>query len=103
LGGVDRRANQTHDRERVAVQIEAMSLWSTARRAAEESGRDPDAVKKIIRVNGVHGESVAHLADRLARFAEQGADEAVVDFVFTYPTIDERLDAADRLMRMATW
>ncbi|MGV9801365.1 TIGR03619 family F420-dependent LLM class oxidoreductase [Mycobacterium sp. NPDC003449] len=79
------------------------SLWSTARRVADESGRDPDALRKVMRVNGVQGESVARLADRLARLAEQGTDEAIVDFAFTYSTIDERLDAADRLMQMAAW
>lgn len=79
------------------------SLWSTALRAAEESGRDPDQLKKLVRVNGVQGESVAQLADRLARTAEQGADEAIVDFAFTYPTIEERLDAAEHLIQMATW
>ena len=81
----------------------AQSLWSTARRAAEETGRDPGQLKKLVRVNGVPGESVVQLADRLARTAEQGAHEAIVDFAFTYPTIDARLDAADRLMQMATW
>ncbi|MEW2480092.1 TIGR03619 family F420-dependent LLM class oxidoreductase [Mycobacterium sp. NPDC049093] len=82
---------------------EAQSLWSTARRAAEETGRDPDQLKKLVRVNGVPGESVVQLADRLARTAEQGADEAIVDFAFTYPTIDARLDAAGHLMQMAVW
>lgn len=81
----------------------AQSLWSTARRAAEQAGRDPNALKKVVRVNGVQGESLSQLADRLARVAEQGADETVVDFAFTYPTMGERLYAADRLMQMATW
>lgn len=79
------------------------SFWSTARRAAEEAGRDPDSLRKIIRVNGEPGESLSHIADRLARQVEQGADEVMVDFVFTYKTIDERLDAAEQLMNRKTW
>ncbi|MGV9803940.1 LLM class flavin-dependent oxidoreductase, partial [Mycobacterium sp. NPDC003449] len=80
----------------------AKSLWSTARRAAEDSGRDPDALERIIRVNGVPDESLTQLGDRLARLAEQGVDEAQVDFVFMYPTIDERLDAAERLITISS-
>ncbi|AWT51192.1 TIGR03619 family F420-dependent LLM class oxidoreductase [Mycolicibacterium smegmatis] len=83
---------------------EAMaSFWETARHAAEEAGRDPDALRKIIRVNGEPGESVSHLADRLSRQVEMGADEVMVDLVFTYKTIDERLDAAEHLMNRKSW
>jgi hypothetical protein len=53
-------------------------------------------------INGEPGESVSHVADRLARAAERGADEAIVDFVFTYPTIDQRLDAAHQLIDLVT-
>jgi probable F420-dependent oxidoreductase len=73
------------------------SLWSTARHEAEAVGRDPDDLKKVVRVNGERGETVEHLADRVARVEERGADEAIVDFVFSFPTLGERLEAAARV------
>jgi probable F420-dependent oxidoreductase len=79
----------------------AASLWSTARHAAEDAGRDPDMLRKVIRINGEPGEAIRHIADRLAHAAERGADEVIVDFVFTYPTIDQRLDAAHQLIDVA--
>jgi alkanesulfonate monooxygenase SsuD/methylene tetrahydromethanopterin reductase-like flavin-dependent oxidoreductase (luciferase family) len=54
----------------------ADQLWSLARQAAQEAGRDPDALKKAIRINLEPGTSVDSLADKLKRFAESGADEA---------------------------
>ena len=74
------------------------SLWSTALREAESVGRDPDDLKKVVRVNAERGETVEHLADRLSRVEEQGADEAVVDFAFSIPGLDQRLEAAARLV-----
>lgn len=79
----------------------AAALWAAARQAARDSGRDPDTLEKIIRVNSASGESVRHVADRLALAFERGAAEVIVDFVFTYESIDERLDAAQELMDLA--
>jgi probable F420-dependent oxidoreductase len=79
------------------------SLWSTARHEAETVGRDPDDLKKVVRINGERGETVERTADRVALVAERGADEAIVDFVFTYPTVDQRLDAAAQLIDLATF
>lgn len=42
-------------------------LWSLARQAAREAGRDPDALKKAIRINLEPGTSVDSLADKLKR------------------------------------
>lgn len=101
LARVGRRAQGWMGFDRLPDDV-STSFWSTARHAAEAAGRDPDSLRKIIRVNGEPGESVSHIADRLARQAEQGADEVMVDFVFTYKTIDERLDAAAQLMDLKT-
>ena len=78
----------------------AASLWSTARREAETVGRDPDDLRMVVRVNGEHRETVERIADRLARAGERGADEAIVDFTFTFPTVDERIDAAEQLRNL---
>ncbi|MDT5280966.1 MAG: hypothetical protein QOJ20_2161, partial [Mycobacterium sp.] len=58
---------------------DADHLWSIARRAAQDAGRDPDALKTAMRINLEPGTSVDSLASRLTRFAESGIDEAFVD------------------------
>ncbi len=73
-------------------------LWSLARQAAQEAGRDPDALKKAIRINIEPGTSVDSLADKLKRFADSGADEAFVDVYALFPCLDQMLDFADRLI-----
>jgi probable F420-dependent oxidoreductase len=73
-------------------------LWSLARQAAQEAGRDPDALKKAIRINVEPGTSVDSLADKLKRFADSGADEAFVDVYALFPCLDQMLDFADRLI-----
>jgi Luciferase-like monooxygenase len=52
-------------------------LWSVARHAAEAAGRDPDALKTAMRINLEPGTSVDSVADKLARLAKSGTDEAV--------------------------
>ncbi|MFE6251354.1 LLM class flavin-dependent oxidoreductase [Streptomyces niveus] len=70
----------------------ADQLWSLARQAAQEAGRDPDALKKAIRINVEPGTSVDSPADKLKRFAESGADEAFVDAFALFPDLDQMLD-----------
>ncbi|WP_433016856.1 hypothetical protein [Kribbella sp. CA-294648] len=47
-----------------------------ARRAAEDAGRDPDALKTAMRINLEPGTSVDSVADQLKRYADSGVDEA---------------------------
>jgi probable F420-dependent oxidoreductase len=74
------------------------TLWSVARAAAEDAGRDPDALKKAMRINIEPDTSVASLADRLTRLAESGTDEAFVDAFAVFPSLDQTLEFAGQLI-----
>jgi probable F420-dependent oxidoreductase len=76
-------------------------LWSIARRAAQEAGRDPDALKTAMRINLEPGTSVDSVADRLKRLAESGTDEAIVDAFAMFDSLDRLLDFAGQVI--ARW
>ncbi|MDM4143238.1 MULTISPECIES: TIGR03619 family F420-dependent LLM class oxidoreductase [Mycobacterium] len=76
-------------------------LWSIARRAAKDAGRDPDALKTAMRINLEPGTSIDSVADRLERLAGSGADEAIVDAFAMVPTLDQMLDFAGQVI--ARW
>jgi probable F420-dependent oxidoreductase len=76
----------------------AGNLWSVARRAAQDAGRDPDGLKRAMRLNLEPGTSVDSLADKLKRLAESGTDEAFVDAFAVFPSLDQTLDFAGRLI-----
>jgi probable F420-dependent oxidoreductase len=73
-------------------------LWSVARRAAEDAGRDPDALKTAMRINLEPGTSVDSVAEKLTRLAKSGTDEAFVDAFAVFPSLDQTLDFASRLI-----
>ena len=74
------------------------SWWSIARRAAEDAGRDPDALKTAMRINLEPNTSVDSLADKLKRLAESGTDEAFVDAFAAFPSLDQTLEFASQLI-----
>lgn len=76
------------------------AMWDTVCRSAEQTGRDPKQLRQMVRVNGEPGESLEHIAERLARLAEDGVDEALVDFFFTYTSIEEFIEAAGRIAEL---
>ena len=76
-------------------------LWSIARLAAQDAGRDPDALKTAMRINLEPGTSADLLAGKLERFAESGVDEAFVDAFAALPTLDQMLDFAGQVI--ARW
>ncbi|WAC90893.1 TIGR03619 family F420-dependent LLM class oxidoreductase [Mycobacterium sp. Aquia_213] len=76
-------------------------LWSIARRAAQDAGRDPDGLKTAMRINLEPGTSVDSVAGRLERLAGSGADEAIVDAFAMFPSLDELLDFAGEVI--ARW
>ena len=76
-------------------------LWSTARRSAQDAGRDPDALKTAMRINLEPGTSVDLLAGKLERLAGSGADEAIVDAFAMFPSLDQMLDFAGQVI--ARW
>src|SRR4029078_12986228 len=73
-------------------------LWSIARRAAQDAGRDPDALKTAMRINLEPGTSVDSLAGKLERFAGSGIDEAIVDAFAAFPSLDQMLDFASQVI-----
>jgi probable F420-dependent oxidoreductase len=73
-------------------------LWSIARRAAEEAGRDPDALKTAMRINLEPGTSVDSVADQLKRYAESGVDEAYFDAFTMFAGLDQLLDFAGQVI-----
>lgn len=76
-------------------------LWSIARRAAQDAGRDPDALKTAMRINLEPGTSVDSLAGKLERFAGSGIDEAFVDAFAAFPSLDQMFDFASQVI--ARW
>ena len=73
-------------------------LWSIARRAAQDAGRDPGALKSATRINLKPGTSVDSLAGKLARFVGSGVDEASVDAFAVFPSLDQMLDFASQVI-----
>ena len=73
-------------------------LWSIARRAAEDAGRDPDALKTAMRINLEPGTSVDSVADKLQRYAESGVDEAYFDAFAMFTSLDQLLDFAGQVI-----
>lgn len=72
--------------------------WPIARRAAEDAGRDPDALRKAMRINVEPDTPVDSLADSLKRYAESGTDEALVDLWMVMDSLDQMLDFAGKLI-----
>jgi alkanesulfonate monooxygenase SsuD/methylene tetrahydromethanopterin reductase-like flavin-dependent oxidoreductase (luciferase family) len=73
-------------------------LWSIARLAAQDAGRDPDALKTAIRINLEPGMSVDTVVGKLVRLAGSGADESILDAFAMFPTLDQLLDFASRVI-----
>ncbi|HUN33610.1 MAG TPA: TIGR03619 family F420-dependent LLM class oxidoreductase [Trebonia sp.] len=76
----------------------ASHLWSVARRAAQDAGRDPDTLKTAMRINLEPGTSVEALAEKLIDLAKSGPDEAFVDAFAAFTDLDQALDFAGRLI-----
>jgi alkanesulfonate monooxygenase SsuD/methylene tetrahydromethanopterin reductase-like flavin-dependent oxidoreductase (luciferase family) len=73
-------------------------LWSIARRAAQDAGRDPDALRVAMRINLDPGTSVDSVVDTLERFAGNGVDEAIVDAFALFSSLEQMLDFASQLI-----
>ncbi|AGL17142.1 TIGR03619 family F420-dependent LLM class oxidoreductase [Actinoplanes sp. N902-109] len=107
LAGVTERALQRAGRRATgwltfdAIPPEVRTtMWTTVQDAAAEAGRDPRQLRQMVRVNGEPGESLDHIAERLARLADEGVHEALVDFFFTFTTMAEFLSAAERIAEL---
>jgi alkanesulfonate monooxygenase SsuD/methylene tetrahydromethanopterin reductase-like flavin-dependent oxidoreductase (luciferase family) len=73
-------------------------LWSIARRAAQDAGRDPDSLRVAMRINLEPGTSVHSVVDTLERFAGNGVDEAIVDAFALFSSLEQMLDFASQLI-----
>jgi probable F420-dependent oxidoreductase len=67
----------------------AAMLWDTARRAAAAAGRDPEALRRVLRIN--------RAGDWAAAVESAGVPEAFVDLTFSTGGVDEALDVAAAL------
>jgi probable F420-dependent oxidoreductase len=85
-------------------------MWESVRRAAEKAGRDPDALRMIVRMNPhVTDEpagpdrlpregTVEQLAEYAQAVADVGAHEVFVDLQQTTSAVGPMLDLADRFL-----
>jgi len=76
-------------------------LWSVAREAAEKAGRDPDALRRVLRINPRRGTAVETAADVLPCLdvaRELGVTEVLVDLHFVAKDVDHALDLASELI-----
>jgi probable F420-dependent oxidoreductase len=78
-------------------------LWSIARRAAQEAGRDPDALKTAMRINLDPDTSLDSVVARLDRLAASGVDEAFVDAFAAFPSLEQMLDFAAQVIARTRW
>jgi len=76
----------------------AAKLWDIACRAAEEHGRDPSRLRRVLRINVPAGsEPVAYARAEAEAAAEAGMDEALIDLTFSTGGVDEALQVAAAL------
>lgn len=76
------------------------ALWGLARGAAEEAGRDPDALRRQIRVNPEPGTTVDDLAATLAAQRDQGVDGCFIDFQQSVSEPAEALDLGVKVLEL---
>lgn len=80
----------------------AAMLWDTARRAAADAGRDPDRLRRVLRLNRAERRGDDRADDWAAAVASAGVSEVFLDLTFSTRTVDEALEVAasvaDRLV-----
>jgi probable F420-dependent oxidoreductase len=78
-------------------------LWHIARRAAEQAGRDPDLLRRELRINLRPGQDARHAADAVAQARDSGVEGALLDFQFATSSVEESLSmAADVIARVGS-
>ncbi|BCK57632.1 TIGR03619 family F420-dependent LLM class oxidoreductase [Nocardia wallacei] len=66
--------------------------------AARAAGREPEAVRTVVRVNVAAGSRVEQVADTLRLLTDDGYEDTFVDLMFAVSGLDEHLDWANRLL-----
>jgi probable F420-dependent oxidoreductase len=75
--------------------------WQGIRQTAAACGRDPDAIRKILRINvdaGTSAEDIAGLVQK--SHAELTPDEVFVDFAYVTSSADQAIDIAGRVWEL---
>ena len=73
--------------------------WDVIRQAAENAGRDPQAIRKILRINVDAGTSPQAIADLVkAAGPELEPDETFVDFAYVATSVDHAIELAGRVL-----
>lgn len=76
-------------------------LWQTVRHAAEEAGRDPDLLRRELRINLQPGQDARHAAAAVAQARDSGVEGAFLDLQFATSSVDDALSiAADVISRV---
>lgn len=76
-------------------------LWSVAREAAEKAGRDPNSLRRVLRINPRQGtaiETVADVPPCLDVARELGITEVLVDLHYVAKDVDHALELAGELI-----
>jgi probable F420-dependent oxidoreductase len=76
-------------------------LWQTARQSAAAAERDPNALRREVRINVAPGQSVDDLLGVFAQLRQQGVDGVFIDLTYATRTVDESLDVAGTLINAA--
>jgi probable F420-dependent oxidoreductase len=73
-------------------------LWDVARLAAEQAGRDPEALRRVLRVNPPPGSNDDDVARAVAAAFGTGTAEVFVDLTYCSRGVDDALDRAATLI-----
>lgn len=74
-------------------------FWDVIRRAAEKAGRDPQAIRRILRVNVDAGTSPQAIADLVKTAGpELEPDVTFVDFAYVATSVDHAVELAGRVL-----
>lgn len=76
----------------------AAQLWQTARHAAEEAGRDPDLLRRELRINLQPGQDAGYAADVVAQARDSGIDGAFLDLQYVTSSVEESLSLAAEMI-----
>ncbi len=75
-------------------------LWSCARSAAVDAGRDPDVLRRDTRVNVEAGQSLHSLRSTVDTLAADGVDGVFFDLHYSTGSVNEAIDVASELAEL---
>ncbi|MGH4006827.1 MAG: TIGR03619 family F420-dependent LLM class oxidoreductase [Pseudonocardiaceae bacterium] len=69
-------------------------LWQTCRHAAEKAGRNPDLLRRELRISLDPGQDARYAADAVAQARDSGVDGAFLELQYVTSSVDESLSVA---------